>query len=178
MARDLHQSMCRFRMAARELFNHYFAVPPPPATPYYDYNEGFIEVEQILFTKLVLEPCAVPLASNSYVYGIDAHPGIRVRLPIANADEDVVGVSEQPSAPIMLNREINSGYWDYSLDRFTNDATLLFVSFFDWSSEYSRDNAYVLVQVSDWASHPEAIGKQGLVESHYVRYVLQDLPVR
>jgi hypothetical protein len=75
-------------------------------------------------------------------------------------------------APIMLNREINSGYWDYPLEQFSNDTTLLYVAFFDWDRMSSRDNAYVQVQVSAWPSHPEAVGKHGLVESYNVRYVL------
>ncbi len=172
MVMDLHQSMSRFRLASRELFNHYFSVPYPPGEPHYEYYDGFREVERVLFTMLVLEPCSVPLASSDYSYGLDAHPGIRVRLPIANANDNLVGVDEPMVAPLMLNREINSGYWDYPLDRFTNEATLLYVAYFDWDSMHSRDNAYVRVQVQDWPSHPEAIGKHGLVESHLVRYVL------
>lgn len=74
----------------------------------------------------------------------------------------------------MLNREVNSGYWDYPLNRFTNDATLLFICYFDWDSMHSRDNAYVRVQVGDWPGHPEVIGKHGLVEAHMVRYVLAE----
>jgi len=178
MVMDLHQSMSRFRLASRELFNHYFAVPYSSAQSSYEYYDGFNEVERVLFTMLVLEPCAVPSAPSSYVYGFDAHPSIRVRLPIANVDENIGGVDDPLVAPIMLNREINSGYWDYPLEQFTNDATLLYVAFFDWDSMQSRDNAYVRVQVSDWPSHPETIGKYALVESYLVRYVLAEQTVR
>jgi hypothetical protein len=86
MAMDVHQSMSNFRLASRELFNHYFAVPQPPAEPAYEYYDGFNEVERVLFAMLVLEPCAVPPPNGTYNYGLDAHPGIQVRLPIANFD--------------------------------------------------------------------------------------------
>jgi hypothetical protein len=111
-----------------------------------------------------------------YSYGIDPHPRIRVRLPIPNAGEELVG--EPLAAPIMLNRDIKSGYWDYPIDRFTNDARLLYICYFDWDSMHSRDNSLVRVQVSDWPSQPEAIGKHALVESFNVRYVLADPPIK
>ncbi len=175
MVMDIHESMNRFRLASRELFNHYFSVPQGENA--FEYYDGFNEVERVLFTMLVLEPCSVPRASKDYTYGIDGHPGIRVRLPIANVGEYLVGDDTPQVAPIMLNREltwINSGYcgyWDFPLNSFSNEATLLYVSFFDWESMAYRDNAYVRVQVSDWPSHPEAIGRHGLVESFRVRYV-------
>ncbi len=34
-----------------------------------------------------------------------------------------------------------------------------------------RDNRYVLVQIDSWPSHPEAVGKQALVEAQYVHFV-------
>lgn len=56
-------------------------------------------------------------------------------------------------APIMFNREIQSGYWDHPLKEVTNDAKLVFVSFFDWDDLDYRDNRYVRVIVGEflWA---------------------------
>jgi hypothetical protein len=59
MALDLHRSMNRFRLASRELFNHYFAAPHPPADYSFEYYDGFNAVEEILFQMLVLEPCSI-----------------------------------------------------------------------------------------------------------------------
>ncbi len=171
MVMDIHRSMIWFRLASRELFNHYFAVPSDPQREdfTYEYYEGFDEVEQTLFEKLVIKPCSVPCLDPGYKYGIDPHPFIRVRLPISNAGEEM---TDEPSVgTIMFNREINSGYWDHPLYRFTNEATLLYVCYFDWNSMHSRDNSYVRVQVSEWPSHPEVIGKHALVEAYQVQYV-------
>jgi hypothetical protein len=71
----------------------------------------------------------------------------------------------------MLNREVNSGYWDFPIREVTRDARLLFFRFFDWDVLAYRDNRYVLVQIDSWPSHPEAVGKQALVEARYVHFV-------
>ena len=52
------------------------------------------------------------------------------------------------ATPIKLNREINSGYWDYPLQEINSDSRLLFVCFFDWDRLGCRDNQYVCVQVN------------------------------
>jgi hypothetical protein len=41
-------------------------------------------------------------------------------------------LNSSEDAPVMVNGETRSGYWDYPLDRVTGDARLLFVKFFDW----------------------------------------------
>ena len=174
MSMDLHRSINRFRLASRELFNNYFAVPCVPEEQGFEYYDGFGEVERILFTMLVLEPCAVPQPPADYRYGFYAHPRIRVRLPIANVGENVLGNDEPRFAEILINREISSGYWDFPLDRFSNEATLLYIGFFDWESMHSRDNEFVRIQISEWPSHPEAEGKHGLVKAADVRYVFSD----
>lgn len=70
----------------------------------------------------------------------------------------------------MLNRELSSGYWDYPLDRFDATDDLRFVRYFDWSDIERRDHRYVMVLVAGSASHPEIVGKLGLIESHHVTY--------
>jgi hypothetical protein len=72
----------------------------------------------------------------------------------------------------MLNRELKSGYWDFPIRQVTSDARLLFLRFFDWNVLAYRDNRYVRVQVAEWFSQPEAIGKQTLIESQYVHFVI------
>ena len=172
----LDDSMNKFRVAGRELFNNYFRVPSLSE----DYElaveleEGFNAVEQLLFEKLVLEPWSIPNVKYGYKFG--AYPEIRVSLPIPNSDEGLIGDPDNPplAAPIMLNREVDSGYWDYPLDRFTNDATLMFICYFDWVQFGFRDNNYVRVLVRDWPAHPDVVGKEGLVESYQVRFVLNE----
>jgi hypothetical protein len=146
--------MNRFRIASRELFNQYFRVDEP-----YDKTEAWLlderhsEIEEILFEKMVLE--AADLPGNTYGF---VNPNILVKL-------------KGTAAPAMLNREIDSGYWDYPLKEITQDSKLAFISFFDWDQLGFRDNTYVRVQVVEWQSHPETVGKHAFIEPLYVSYV-------
>lgn len=161
----LNDMMNRFRLASRELFNHFFHVSgatgrgAPPDAPAADGGEAwdlemrFSHVEQVLFEKLVCEPARLTHAP----YG-GLQPEILVQL---NSD----------FCPIMLNREVNSGYWDFPIREVTRDARLLFFRFFDWDVLAYRDNRYVLVRVDDWPSHPETAGKQALIETQYLHFV-------
>jgi hypothetical protein len=163
----LDEMMNRFRLASRELFNQFFHVPkatseasgPPPdassaeGAEAWDMETRFSHVEEMLFEKMVCEP-----GQLSHVEYGKLHKEIVVEL-------------SSPFCPIMLNRELNSGYWDFPIREVTDDAYLLFLKFFDWDMLGYRDNRYVLVQVGEWPSHPEAVGKQALIESQYVHFV-------
>ena len=154
---SLDEMVSQYRLASRELFNNYFRV----SNPYRHENNGwllderFVEIEEILFKKLVIEPASI----DDVKYG-NIQPNIQVELRNSNF------------APIMLNREIDSGYWDYPIEEVTKDVRLLFLIFFDWNRLDYRDNQYVRVEVSDWPLHPETIGKHALIEFQYVKFVL------
>jgi hypothetical protein len=143
----------QFRLASRELFNHYFLISPA-SDDAWGSLERFREVQEVLFRKIVTEPALL----TPIPYG-DAQPEISVEL------RDGVNV-----APIMINRDIDSGYWDYPLSEVTRGAELFFVSFFDWDQLNYRDNQYVRVQVSGWIEHQELSGKHALIESQYVHF--------
>jgi len=145
----------RFRLATRELFNHYFRIEDPYSRMdiAWALEERYREVESLLFEKLVLEPGDL----HEMSYGT-LHPHIRVELPHGEF------------APFMLNRETDSGYWDHPLKEVTRDAKLAFISFFDWDQLAYRDHRYVRVQVMEWPSHPDAVGKHALIESIYVQF--------
>jgi hypothetical protein len=70
----------------------------------------------------------------------------------------------------MLNREVNSGYWDYPISEVTREPVLLFVQFFDWDILAYRDNQYVMAEVRDWSSNPETAGKRALIEFQCVQF--------
>lgn len=70
----------------------------------------------------------------------------------------------------MLNREINSGYWDFPIAEVPEQAHLCFVRFFDWDLRGVRDNQYVEIRVEKWEAHPEANGKHGLLEARHVAF--------
>jgi hypothetical protein len=113
--RDINAWIGRFRVASRELYNNHSRVDEPNKNNGWDAEERFSAIETVLFAKMVLEPASLPDSE----YG-RLNPAILVEL---NSSE---------GAPMMVNRETRSGYWDYPLDRVTKDARLLFVKFFDW----------------------------------------------
>jgi hypothetical protein len=153
-AMELNELMNRFRIASREVFNHFFRVPDPYNNDGWLLEERFSEVQAVLFQKLVLEPSGLSEPS----YGAP-QPCIRVVL------------RHSEFAPIMINRGIDTGYWDFPLREVTKDAHLTFIQFFDWDQLAYRDNQYVRVQIESWPSHPEVVGRHALVESQYVSFI-------
>lgn len=150
---DLDASLNQFRIASRELFNMFFRVDDPYKNDQaWVLEERYREVEDLLFQKLVVEPANL----RAVAYGV-LNPSIRVEL------------KHGESAPIMLNREVDSGYWDHPLREVTRDAKLAFISYFDWDQLDYRDHRYVRVQVLEWPSQPCAVGKHAFIEAHYVR---------
>jgi hypothetical protein len=162
----LNEMMRRFRVASRELFNHYFrvsmvardvvAVADVSAADDddpWDVVDRFSHVEDVLFEELVSGPAKLTHVS----YG-DLQPEILVEV-------------SSDFCPIMLNREVESGYWDFPIHEVTREARLLFFRFFDWDRLDYHDNQYVVVQVADWPAHPEAVGKKALIESRYVHFL-------
>lgn len=149
---EIDEAMIKFRIASREVFNNYFRVfgPREQALAMAD---RFSDIEALLFERLVLEPLEFPIVR----YG-GVQSNIRVKIRFGK------------HGTIMLNREINSGYWDHPVKEFTTDVELLFVSFFDFDPIVCCDNQYVMVQVHSWPQHEDLIGKRALVEAAYMSY--------
>lgn len=153
---DLDEAMNRFRVASRELFNHFFRMPNPYGSgraPWV-HEERFQDIQRLLFQKLVVEPFAL----ESGEYGTPR-------------TDILVKVRHEGAVPIMLNRGIDSGYWDYPVKEVDNEVCLQFIAFFDWDALDFRDNRYVRVRVDCSVACPEIVGKHGLVESQHVRFV-------
>ena len=148
---DITSQVQRFRHASRDLRNHYF-LPAQRETNTGDVLCGFAEVEQALFVALVLQPAGLPASR----YG-EPNPRIRVR------------VSGEFGAPAMINRERDSGYWDYHVKRLDNEADLAFAYFFDWDESSLVDFQYVRVEISRHPSQ-ELVGKHALIEVQYVSF--------
>lgn len=150
----VNQAIEAFRLASRGLFNDYFRVPNEP----YENNgwsllERFAEVEDALFKNMVGAGFQEALAP----YG---RPQQFISVTLRAVD----------FAPIMLNRERDSGYWDHPVTEVTKDAQMTFVRFFDWDQLAVRDNRYVEVVVAAWPSKPDLVGKHGLIETQYTAY--------
>ena len=149
---DIDGMMDRFRLASRELFNHYFRDPGLYDGDGWALAERFSAVQDVLFQKLVVEPASLSTVS----YG-DPQPDILVALR--------PGIE---SAPALINRETKSGYWDHPVREIAQGSKLLFISFFDWNQLDYRDNQYVRVQIEHLPSHPETGGKQALIDRRHV----------
>jgi hypothetical protein len=70
----------------------------------------------------------------------------------------------------MINREVDTGYWDHPIVEITKDAQLSFVRFFDWDVLAVRDYQYVRIRIDAWPAHPEIIGKHALIEARSVAF--------
>jgi hypothetical protein len=151
----LNELMNSFRLATRELFNHYFLVPGARDDNAWRVVERFGEVQEVMFRTLVTGPASLPTIR----YG-DIQPEILVELR-----------ERLDRAPVLLNREVQSGYWDHPLPELTRSAKLAFISFFDWDEVSYRDHQYARAQVLEWPEHPEVVGKHALIESQYVHFV-------
>jgi len=152
---ELDECMNQFRIASRELFNHFFRVADPHGSKQaWPQEERFRDLQSLLFQKLVAEPLSLDILEYGYPW-----PDILVEPRYDGA------------VPIMLNRDVDSGYWDYPLKEINKDSRLVFVSFFDWDQLDYRDNRYVRVRVDYSSGNADIIGKHALIESQYVRFV-------
>jgi hypothetical protein len=150
---DLDAMMNHFRVASRELFNQFFRIPDPYNNDGWAYEERFSRVQAELFRALVVEPAKLPETQYGQLI-----PNIRVELRCSDR------------APIMFNRDVDSGYWDHPLKEVTRDAKPSFVSFFDWDQLDYRNNRYVRAKVEAWPAQKAAEGKHALIEAQYVRF--------
>jgi hypothetical protein len=111
------QLLVDFRIADRELFNRFFRVPSPWENQEAAWSlvERFNDLESVLFQKMVAE--ALGVSGSSY----------------GEPQKDILLVG-QGEVPALINREDDSGYWDFPISTIPVDAEMQFVSFFDWVS--------------------------------------------
>ena len=151
--------MEEFRVASRELFNHHFRLKSPWDNQEQAWllAERFDGVRMVLFQKLVSEAIDEGVAE----YGVPQE-----RILVVPKFGTVISAD--------INRDIDSGYWDYPVTVIHSDAVLYFVEFFDWDVLSIRDNEYVRVVIATCASNPEIAGKHALVQACQVSYRMQE----
>lgn len=154
---SLDRCMDDFLTATRGLFNRYFRELDLEAnfSRAWEREELYGEVEAALYRALVLLPCELA----EIAYG-NEHPQINV-IPNGNFD-----------LPVMVNREIDGGCWDYPLGKLPKDTTLHFLTYFDWSRIGRMDHRYVRAVVAAAPQCPDILRKHCLVETHFVTFVL------
>lgn len=157
---DINQAMSKFRLANRELFNNYFYELYDTQNMLNNQNwtldDSISRVNAALFKTMVTERFCCDVVE----YG-QANPHIRIKL------------HHNQTVPININRETDSGYWDFPIEDARPDALLSFVCFFDWDEANKRKNQYVRVKIEEWPEQPELTGKDALIEARYVEYNLK-----
>lgn len=148
----------KFRVASRELFNHYFSIDDAweRQGEAWLMVERFGDVETLLFRKMVSE--ALDLSISEY-------GNIQKNILVQSKDGN--------SLEGLLNREVSTGYWDYPITNIPSDAEMYFIAFFDWDTLSLRDNEYVRVMVATCASTPEIAGKHALIGAREVTYSIR-----
>jgi hypothetical protein len=151
---SIDDALRRFRIADRELYNQHFHIP----NPYNDTDtafaamERFEEVQACLFNALV----SGPLDLEPVRYR-QTQPAIRVELL-------------HSETPVMLNRELDSGYWDHPVTELSPQIPIAFISYFDWDQLNYHDNYYVRGEILENEMAPELVGKHVLIECLNVQF--------
>ena len=160
--RDITADMTRYREAARHLWNTAFQRGAD-----FDVRDDFSRVATELFNALVLNP--LEATEQRLPEMGDAEPTPFRRISIEPSADRV---------PILVNRGTQSyGYWDDPVNVVARgEATLRFVSFFDWDQLAPRDFHYVLAHISGWPAHPHLVDRFALLEFSLVRFALLDEP--
>ena len=154
MTMTLDEMLNKFRIGSRELFNNYFRISDPYQNNGWEMEERFSDIEEVFFQKLVCEPMSLDCVTYGY-----NQPKIFVKIRLGE------------SSQIMINRDIDSGYWDYPQKEINNDVKMTFISFFDWDQLGFRDNQYVRVLIVESPNNNEIIGKHALIESRNIIFI-------
>ena len=161
MVEMINKAMTKFRLASREIYNSYFFNDDPNASheDFYLPLERFVDLQSVLFSKLVLEPCNLENAD----YGSDK---VIQGILVVSASDFVDG----DGIPAFVNRDKVSGYWDFALEHLPSDTKLGFVCFFDWDQRAAKDNRLVRAEILSCPTMTEIVGKHVLIEAGYVRF--------
>ena len=149
--RDITELVQRHRECSRHLWNTYFW-PQSEKDDDWDLRDQFEDVSAKLFSSLVLWPIEresfeVPPA---YLVPLRAIPFIKV---VPNG-----------SCSALINREVDSGYWDHPINLFEEtDVDLRFIQYFDWWNVGHRDFEFFRVLIVSSRAHPELNGRHALV---------------
>ena len=148
---DVTAVLDSYRECVRHLWNTYFW-REAEARNDWDLSDEFETVAKRLFRVLVLKP----------LQGADAES---VREGSATQEPwTFLRVEVEQRSPIMINRGVNTGYWDDPLVIVSHgELDLHFVDFFDWTSLGFRDFGLYRVRIAGSKAHPSLLGRDALV---------------
>jgi hypothetical protein len=120
-------------------------------------EEEFCKIEQLLFSSIVLFQLKGNVAESDF---LDDHMNMAPRVL-----ERFRIVPRAQSMPVMINREMISGYWDHPItELWKNEALIGFVHYYDFCAmDMPRRYEYVRGRILDCSKYPEIVGKDLLV---------------
>ena len=115
--------------------------------------EDFGELTIVLFKHLILSEFGLNHKSNEWL--LEPSTMFHV-IPLGD------------TCPIMINREIQSKYWDHPITEIKkNDLKMVFLDYFDWDDLDLIDFRYYRVRIIESATYPDLVGSDALIETIY-----------
>jgi hypothetical protein len=155
--RDITDLVQKHRECSRHVWNTYFW-PQAEVENDWDLRDRFEDINVKLFSSLVLWPLEREGQEPTPSYWHPLQPLRFMRVVPNNL------------CSILINREIESGYWDHPITEVTeSDIDMRFIHYFDWSPIGHRDFEYIRVLIISSARRPELNGRHALVKPLNVR---------
>lgn len=148
MQKSIDKILFDFRVTDCELFNRHFRIEDPwnNQEAAWECLERFNDFEIFLFKKLVSE--ALGIENEQY----------------GKPQRNILAKLNAPLS-VLINREIDSGYWDHSAKELPQFSEIHFISFFDWDAISIRENRFIRAIISSCPLNPSLAGKQVLIDS-------------
>ena len=143
----------KFRIASREVFNHYFRREDPYENDGWDLEERFRRLQDVMWMEIVIaEGVGQDLSYGLTNRGIVVVPTSSVRTPIMISD----GPGSRAHPVVFAPPESRFAFMEY----------------FDWDQLAYRDNQYTRLQITEWPGELNAdlVGREALIEAQYVTY--------
>jgi hypothetical protein len=148
---DVTERMNGYRECVRHLWNTHLRANAESSQDW-DLRDEFNEVTARLFRMLVLRP----LGREEWEFLPD-HWAKRQPFPFLH-------VAVEPTSEILVNRELESGYWDHPLKVVdSRDLELRFLQYFDWWDLGVKDLAFYRVRIVGSTKYASLIGKDALL---------------
>jgi hypothetical protein len=163
--RDITELMQKHRECSRHLWNTYFW-PQAETDDDWDLRDRFESIVAELFASLVLWPLEREEFKPTPANWEPLKPVEFIR---------VVPIKSLLQCPILINREISSGYWDHPVTAIDSaDTDMRFIQYFDWSNLGHRDFEFIRVHIARSIAHPEIVGHNALLRPLNVRILFED----
>ena len=152
-----------YRECARHLRNTYFSTRDNED---WEIIEDFEAVASVLFERLVLGQLAEERCCGSHF-----EPELQSMIK----DNKIKIVPAADRMPVMISRELNSGYWDYPIQCLEpEDTEISFKSYFDWDQFGLIDFRYYLGIITSSTKYPDIVGHEVLIETIYGKVIYEE----